>query len=238
MVSRMIQQKKQYQSPAETIQACAEYVSDILSTDKQVLLFFSGGSSLQVMPYLSHVLQQQIIFCAVDERFDVFHSNFISLQKEYSDFYHNALAAGCRFIDTSPHQQNQYEMAEWLEQKIRTQLTTCDLQLVTLLGMGEDGHIAGILPFPEDEQLFNALFVDTNRFVVGYDATGKNQHAKRFTLTFKGLDLSHQIVLFAAGEKKQAVMKDVEGHDYSLYQKPVKYLFETTVPVTAFTSSL
>jgi len=76
----------------------------------------------------------------------------------------------------------------------------------------------------EREQKFSELF-SGERYVVAYDASGKNEHAKRVTVTNTFLRKISKVYVFLAGaEKKEAFQKmKSEG---SLKDAPARILKE------------
>lgn len=71
---------------------------------------------------------------------------------------------------------------------------------IALLGIGEDGHIAGLLP--GYEKVWNV-----NSYAVGYNNSGK--YPQRISLTPKALRLMNMSIIYAKGAKKQKVLKEL-----------------------------
>lgn len=214
--------------------------SIVESSDQPVLLFLSGGSALNLLPYIQQILEKSerdlsyLTIGMVDERFDITNSNFVTLKRDHSEFYVGMSKVGVLFVDTSPvGYQDQYEIAEWYEKKL---LTFNSHRVITILGMGPDGHIAGILPyFEEEQQQFYETFLDTERFVVGYDATGKNKYTKRFTLTFPALMKADQIFVFVAGEEKKPALELALIGSPPLHRCPAYFLINSAQKIQLFT---
>lgn len=76
---------------------------------------------------------------------------------------------------------------------------------VTLLGMGDDGHIGSL--FPRDPQLAQRLDPASPQLVVGVDASGEKPFVPRISLTVRALLSTGQIVILITGEGKRAVME-------------------------------
>lgn len=69
--------------------------------------------------------------------------------------------------------------------------------ILGLLGMGADGHTAGILP--------GSPAVSSSKFVDYYTASD----FARITLTAKGLSVIHKAVVYAEGEAKKGALEDL-----------------------------
>ena len=97
---------------------------------------------------------------------------------------------------------------------------------VSLLGMGEDGHFASILP---DIQEFQTA-VDLQSAPSTLEVVTEASPVPRTTLTLKALCESRNIVLLAFGEAKRAVLERPEG-------LPIHHLLaQDKVPVEVFWS--
>lgn len=193
-----------------------EHLNAILIENKKrpVLLMLSAGSALSILDYVGkNALGENLTISVLDERFSVDPAvnNFARLQK--TDFYTEGLEAGCGFFGTLPRAG---ETIESLAQRWETNLKTWDKEslgglIIATLGMGPDGHTAGIFPFPEDPTKFEKLFL-SEPWVTAYNAGEKNQYSERITTTlafFKMIDLG---LAFVCGpEKKENLDKVISG---------------------------
>lgn len=184
--------------------------------DRPVLLMLSGGSAFEVLQYVDRsMLEKSITITMVDERFtterDI--NNFAKLTG--TDFFDRARSRGCAFIGTEVQKNETItELTDQLERHVEGwKRRNKDGIVIALLGIGADGHIAGIMPYPENKKLFSELFDDTDKWVVGYDAGAKNEHPMRVTITASFLkNIVDHAVVYAAGEKKkEAILKAREG---------------------------
>ena len=94
------------------------------------------------------------------------------------------------------------------------------------MGVGKDGHTAGVMPFPESKKLFEDLFLD-QEWVASFDATGKSEHKLRFTttLTFIKKQVDHAVVYVQGKDKKEALEK-ISDKKGELYEIPAKIFCE------------
>ena len=195
-----------------------EYLNSYLIDNKKraLLLMLSGGSAFNILDYVGQAaLGENLTVSVLDERFseDPSINNFSQLQK--SDFYQLALEAGASFFGTLPRpNESMFELAARWEKNLHTWKTKNPQGLILAsLGMGPDGHTAGIFPFPEDAGKFHQLFENDN-WVTAYDAAGKNPFPQRVTTTatfFKQIDFGFAYV---CGQEKSAMLKRaLEGND-------------------------
>jgi len=206
-----------FNSPQETAQELGFDLSQELIALKnrgyKVLLLLSGGSALSVLTHISNNgLGEHLTIGMLDERYDPSNqdSNFIQLTK--TEFYRRAKKSGCSFIDTSTKRgQTQKEMGNYFEKNLKTwkKINKRGIILATL-GMGTDGHIAGIMPFPKNDKRFQWLFMGKN-WVAAYDATNKNLYPLRVTTTITFLKIINSGFVYICGENKAAAFKKISS---------------------------
>lgn len=168
-------------------QEAGRYFSSLLTKigSEPTLILFSGGSALEILAHVSLPENTSHLTLGVlDERFtkNVRENNCASLKE--TAFYKSAVLGGARTIDTSMRFERVETLAEtmngawekWIEKNPSG-------HILATFGMGADGHTAGIMPYAEDPGMFDILFEDARRAVVGYDAHGKNPIPLRATAT-------------------------------------------------------
>jgi 6-phosphogluconolactonase len=112
-------------------------------------------------------------------------------------------AAAARFVPLKGHGPTPADDAAAVEPAIRA-LVPFD---ATLLGMGDDGHIASL--FPSTPDLAAALDPDGERFAIGVEVAGLAPYLPRISLTGRALFDSRLIVLLTGGEGKRALIERV-----------------------------
>lgn len=195
--------------------------------DVPVLLLLSGGFALKLLDHIDLAsASQQLFVTMLDERLstDPAISNFGALTKTV--FYRDAKDQGAHFIDTRPAEDEHVEeLAMRCSRSLRAVLTAHkDLVIIATMGVGADGHTAGIMPYPEDEEFFDATFVSTTQSFIGYDAGTKNQFPLRMSVTISFLRdrVDHAVMLATdAGGDRDALTRVQSDHG-KLYNTPAR----------------
>lgn len=205
----------------------------LMETKKQsqpVLLLLSGGSAFSFLDAIHEdVLGEHVTIGMLDERFSRDESvhNFMQLTK--TAFYAEALAAGALYIDTRiMEHETQEALAARFEKALRNwQKTHKNSIIIATMGVGTDGHTAGIMPFPENEHLFRQLFENKNKWVVAYNAGDKNIYPLRVTITmpFLRTHIDHAIV-YVVGEEKKPALEQVCAKTGLLTETPARVFHE------------
>ena len=192
----------------------AHAVADCLrqSKGKPTLLLVSGGSALAVLSHIDPMtLGEQTTISLVDDRFsrnpEV--NNFSQLTR--TEFYKHAKARGASFISSLPEEgESLGAVADRWEKALRawSEAHPTGRTVLAILGIGRDGHTAGIMPYPEDPQTFSSLFENEERWIVGYDAGDKNQYPLRMTASIPFLtQMVNRAFVYVSGKDKQDALK-------------------------------
>lgn len=203
--------------------------------ERPVLMLVSGGSALTVLDACRAVPSHATVGM-LDDRFsrDASINTFAALER--SAFFANAHAQHASFIDTRPSTDDTHEtFTARVKREIENwRQTYTDGLTIATMGMGPDGHTAGIMPFPEDPERFALLFEDPRELVVGYDATGKNPYPLRTTVTLPFLRSVDHALAYVTGEGKRPAFARVLADDGALPETPARIMREMR-DVTIFT---
>jgi len=195
--------------------------------NKNILFLVSGGSAFDILKGVSlDSLNEKMTIAVLDERYDKTNKNNNFSQLKKTDFYKNALSKSCEFIDTSVKEdQTEEELADFFNDKLKDwRNKNPQGKILATLGVGKDGHTSGIMPFVGDESGFNELF-EGDRFVVFYDASGKNEHTKRVTTSNTFLRLIDEVVVYLVGSEKKEAFKHLQ-ENVKVSDMPAKIILD------------
>lgn len=197
------------------VAALTERLVKELAAGRRVLWLVSGGSnvpaSVQIMDSISSDLSRNLSLSLADERYGApghKDSNWEQLmQKGFSGKQTTLLPVlkpGADFEDTLGS----------YGQLIRKALDDSDVAIAQL-GIGPDGHIAGILPG-------SPAALEETEPVAGYEAPP----FKRLTLTFPALREVTAAYAFAFGNPKRRALEGLQANSYGLTEQPARILYE------------
>lgn len=208
-------------SEEEIYKSASKFVTEVLSSNRKTLLLLSGGSAVNIYKriancelrlFVGKAGSKNLAFAQVDERFQPESNNPINQLSNYPISNENinanqiektGLWEMCRKNNIPYYLISQEgtlkEATRRYDQTISKLFKEYTYRL-TILGIGEDGHTAGLLPGYKD--VWN-----TDKYVVGYENIGK--FPKRITLTPKALMELDQAIVVASGENKKEAIKKI-----------------------------
>lgn len=216
-----------------------EVLREAISSEKQILFLLAGGSCLDLLDKVDDKnLNDRVTIAPLDERFsiDPLENNMALISQ--TDFYKKAQKYNCKFIDTRVKEKTMYELTDRFNKELSIWIKNNPYgTIIATVGIGTDGHIAGIMPFPENPEKFKTLFDsdENDRLVVGYDATGKNKYTQRVTTTMKMLRKIDKAIVYAAGENKRVALQSFNESKIDLAKTPSQVLKEIKGNVYLFT---
>jgi 6-phosphogluconolactonase/glucosamine-6-phosphate isomerase/deaminase len=211
--------------------------------DKPLLLLLSGGSSFDLLDYVTdESLKGGITIGMLDDRysFDYGINGYLKLQgSEFAnDFFLRAMNQAAVFLNSAPAQTESLELyAERYEAYIKEWMNLYPDGIIrATVGIGPDGHTSGILPFPEDPKTFEKLF-NGEKLVVGYNVGDKSPFKERMTSTFTLMKKFDQVLTYMTGDAKKEALAKVMAEEGSLAETPGRIIKELN-NVTVFTDIL
>ncbi len=214
----------------QAIIAAGAHLTQLLedNKDRSILLLLSGGSAFELLDEINiKFLGSHITIAMLDERYSTDESvnNFSQLLD--TDFYGVCLTLSVKFIETDVQgEETLDEYSDRFDSSLKNwRAENPEGVVIATCGIGPDGHTAGIMPYPEDKNTFDNLFVDTDRWIVGYNAEGKNEYPKRATVTIPFMrDEIDSAIVYAAGESKRGALVRVISEQGSLNETPALVL--------------
>lgn len=191
-----------FDSPLAASEAAqAELEKALLASQKDttpVLLLLSGGSALDVVADLDPSLLSATTILPLDERFSSNPALNNSLQMQ---------ALGLPVTLVVPQQDETLEaFGQRFDQLLRGWRRHYPQGvIIATIGMGADGHIAGISPMPTQPKEFDSMFVTTSAWAVGYQ--GNLEPAERVTVTVEFLEEIDVAIGFVTGETKAEALR-------------------------------
>lgn len=218
---------KRFDTASNAQKNATDRINKLLKENKNhsVLLLLSGGSALSLLDDIdTMVISERTTITVLDERYikDPKINNFA--QVAALKFCKDSKKRGAKFIDTrlkdhETHTQlaTRYESAlnMWIKENPKE-------KIIATIGIGEDTHIAGIMP-TIDQKEFKNMFENKN-LATAYDAGTKNQYPLRVTTTITFLQKIDSAVVYAVGENKREALKSVLYNDQDIHDYPARII--------------
>ncbi|MEK7452646.1 MAG: 6-phosphogluconolactonase [Patescibacteria group bacterium] len=207
-------------------------ISEFKKSNTPLLFLISGGSVLEILDYIKKdFLGDFMTISVLDERFDITNKNNNFTQLSERVIYKAMVFAGVNFIDTSvKYGQTKEELADFFEEELKSwNGKKINGRIIAIFGVGIDGHTSGIMPFFKDEKKFLELF-EGDRWVISYDASGKNQYSERVTTTNTFLRRIDEAFVFVIGEEKKMALENMQKNG-SVAEVPARILAEINAKV-------
>jgi len=201
-----------------------ELGADILEkvVDRSSVLYLSGGSTPRDF-YKMLVEREKIrpgAAAMVDERYkeNKFHKNSNELMMRETDILRYFELRGVPFYGILKGGLGRGETAREYDEKLWI-LQSSFRKHIGILGIGEDGHTAGIPaefsifpakrdPASQDNFQFSNDVYESRDLVINYDDGGK-KYGERVSMSFLGLEMLDLLLVFVFGEKKRKALRMV-----------------------------
>ena len=208
-----------------------------LSTDHAVLLLLSGGSALKLLEKINtDSFGPQLTIGPLDERYSENLKINNWAQIVATDFYKKALSHDCQFIDTRVQlHETQQQLADRFHANLFEWMVNYPYgTIIATVGIGEDGHVAGMMPMPENPKKFMTLF-NGEKLAVTYDAGDKNLYPLRVTTTITFFQQINESVVFVAGDNKKNALESLRADEGIYAITPARILCDILGNVVVFT---
>lgn len=215
---------------------CVTYLQQLLQSSfdqkQQVLLLWSGGS-------VQTIAKQLCVFLSQFDDLSWLHMSLID--ERYGEPSHpdsnELLIRETGIVDLIESKGGHWQpiltgktMAEETERISKYFSSHQEKTIIGVFGVGEDGHTAGMLPIFDNQEQFDQLFQpDTKQPYSSLDleqlnSTYPNPYKKRITLNILGIQLVTHKIVFAIGDKKREVLRQIQDQSTSIFQCPAKLL--------------
>lgn len=205
----------------------ANSLENALSSNKKILLLLSGGSNLKILDQIPKGLldNKNITIYVLDERFSSDPSLNNSLQIKEKGININ--------LTVPTDQESLQDFTSRFNNELRLWLDQNPVgEVISTLGMGPDGHMAGISPMPEDQKKFDETF-NQDKLVIGY--TGNLSPAERVTVSPAFLARINLFIALIAGESKREAFKHFVNRNTKPNVHPIQLLHEFLGKTIIFT---
>ena len=190
-----------------------------LLRDREAICIISGGSALDVFAELPEDDLVRTIFMLGDERWSRApgSNNYVQYAARFTD--HPLLP---QLVDTSVAPDESHRAyAERLARTFKQlQHERPHALIIALLGIGSDGHTAGIFPMNEQS------FIETYEADVPYVPINVEGLSEPFraSLTPSEIERSAAIVAYATGSEKHDVLTELHVTKRSLHEQPAQLI--------------
>lgn len=184
-----------------------------LSHNKKVLWLLSGGSNIDIeaaaLQLIPLELQSRLTISLNDERYGSYGHKDSNLQQ-----FQEALQSDTKATIIPVLQKDNLSLeatTNAFSVAINTAIESADV-VISQLGMGSDGHIAGILP--------ESPAIDATDAVTSYIS----EQFQRITITFETLRHIQATYVFAFGDDKRKQLKLLRDGSVSVSKQPAQFL--------------
>lgn len=224
----------------KTKSAAIKFLNKTLSklAGNPTLLLLSGGSSLDLLDGIDkNFLGPHITICPLDERYSKNSQENNMVQIKSTSFFVKAVGKQCKIIDTKVKgNESQQDLAKRFNKNLKNWLEKYpNGKIVATVGIGGDGHVSGMMPFPENQKKFESLFDSKNNYVVAYDASGKNPYPLRVTTNMNLMRRINVSIVYMIGKNKKEILERFESKTGNIPSTPSRILREIKGEVKLFT---
>ncbi len=194
----------------EIVDFISTSISLPLKKGKKVLLFVSGGSAIpyevEVINKIKNFPHDNLVITLADERYGLPNnpdSNWFKLKQAGFNLPNSKMIpylTGLSFSETISN----------IKLELKEEFNKSEYK-IAILGIGLDGHTAGILPHTEAVYSQEDIcYFETNTF-------------NRITITPKIISMLDEVIVIVFGRDKWSILKSLEK-DISIYDQPAQIL--------------
>jgi 6-phosphogluconolactonase/glucosamine-6-phosphate isomerase/deaminase len=201
----------------EVVNKLSQTLTEELNARKKVLWIVTGGSNIgittEVAKTINRPMQEHLTVMLSDERYGPLKHPDSNWQQLKQAGFVLPYANTVEVLTDSPLDDTIRYYAETAEKAF----AQADV-VIAQLGIGPDGHIAGVLP--------GSPGVESNEWVIGYDGTKYGGQYQRVTLTLEALRHVDKALVYSAGESRLEALQNLRDRKLSLADEPSQVLHE------------
>jgi len=181
------------------------------------LCFIAGGSALEIIKGLnmSEEYKRRTIFMMGDERWsrEPEENNYLQLLELF-----DGDTQDYKFISTElAPREDVKDFSKRLTGTAENIFLKPNVQVITILGIGEDGHTASIFPMSEDQ--FKKTYGRDSTYLHTYVKGLKNEHRASLSPAFIKNRTNH-IIAYATGKNKKEILNALVNETKPLHEMP------------------
>ena len=183
-----------------------EKISELNAEHQKALILLSGGSAINLYQMIADNIKHDLlrlysyVFAQVDERFQPKSTNEINAKHIQKTGLTHALREKNIAFFTISQKKSFKESFQKYDQTISDLFRQFKYR-IAIFGIGEDCHVAGLLPG------FRQMW-DIDKYVVGYQNDGK--FPQRISITPKTIRKIDHVIIVAAGHNKQNALEKIQ----------------------------
>lgn len=201
--------------------AAGEHISNYINAQgRQVLCLLAGGSALKIVDYIKLTSEQKrrTIFIMGDERVgEASDNNYYQLQTQFPEFTNNNTVIDTRNLPGENPRNFASRISDQIKKIFLDQKT---VTTVVVLGMGSDGHTAGIFPLPADQ--FSEVYKEDTTYVpVCLKSLTIDSRA---SITPSWLLKCDELIGYVSGIEKTAILNKLLHEKHEINDMPAQIL--------------
>jgi 6-phosphogluconolactonase/glucosamine-6-phosphate isomerase/deaminase len=210
----------------EAAKQAGTYISEVIAEHNgDVVCLLAGGSALDIIPHIkvmdSAKHECRTIFMLGDERGsrDVTINNSLQLVTRYPDSY-----VAKNLILTVPAETE--ELEKFTSRILETFLTKTENlknpKIIQVLGVGLDGHTAGIFPLPIDE--FTNIYNRPDHDIVPVHLEGLRIDSRASCTPNYIQSKADELVGYVVGSDKKMILESLINETKSIHERPAELI--------------
>ncbi len=203
-------------------------LADMLATKKPLLILLSGGSLIPLYTELFETIKtydlSHLTVGLIDERYGKpGHANSNWEQINATGLFTIISKKKGHLLPVLETGLSLTKTAQEYQEKLKKVIASKSVTVIGILGIGADGHTAGLLPL--EEKRFKELF-STKEWVIGYSlpVDHENPYKHRITVTpYFIQQCVDSVFVYAVGDSKKEAIQTI-GTEGAVLQKPARLL--------------